>query len=141
MQPSCSALAITLNSRYVLRLAPGFPKAAAGWASLGRQASNMANAKLKLGDTEVTRIGLGTNRLTNTSEHIAFVREAVTAGVSHIDTAHSYTGGESEETIGAALSPLSDGYVLATKGGYRAGEGNRTLARSKSNSATASSRL
>jgi hypothetical protein len=27
-------------------------------------------AKLKLGDTEVTRIGLGTNRLTNTREHM-----------------------------------------------------------------------
>jgi aryl-alcohol dehydrogenase-like predicted oxidoreductase len=31
------------------------------------------------------------------------VREAVAAGVSHIDTAHAYTGGESEEMIGAAL--------------------------------------
>lgn len=78
--------------------------------------------KLRLGDTEVTRIGLGTNRLTNTREHIAFLREAVAAGVGHIDTAHVYTGGESEETIGAALSP-SDGHVVATKGGHRAGEG------------------
>jgi hypothetical protein len=31
-----------------------------------------AIAKLKLGETKVTRIGLGTNRLTNTREHIAF---------------------------------------------------------------------
>jgi diketogulonate reductase-like aldo/keto reductase len=37
----------------------------------------------------VTRIGLGTNRLTNTREHIAFPKEAVAAGVSHIDTAHT----------------------------------------------------
>jgi aryl-alcohol dehydrogenase-like predicted oxidoreductase len=29
--------------------------------------------------------------------------------VSHIDTAHSYTGGDSEETIGAALSQHADG--------------------------------
>jgi hypothetical protein len=29
---------------------------------------------LRIGDTEVARIGLGTNRLTNTSEHIAFLR-------------------------------------------------------------------
>jgi pyridoxine 4-dehydrogenase len=78
---------------------------------------------LTLGDTEVARIGLGTNRLTNTPEHIAFVKEAVAAGVSHIDTAHSYTGGESEETIGGALSSFADGVVVATKGGYRAGEG------------------
>jgi pyridoxine 4-dehydrogenase len=79
--------------------------------------------KLKLGDTEVARIGLGTNRLTNTSEHIAFVKEAVAAGLSHIDTAHTYTGGDSEETIGTALSPIPEGCVVATKGGYRAGTG------------------
>ena len=80
-------------------------------------------SKLKLGDTEVARIGLGTNRLTNTSEHVAFVQEAVAAGLSHIDTAHTYTGGDSEETIGTALAPIPEGCVVATKGGYRAGEG------------------
>ena len=37
-----------------------------------------------------------------------------------VDTAHSYTGGESEATIGEALSPRPDGVVVATKGGYRA---------------------
>jgi len=79
--------------------------------------------KLKLADTAVARIGLGTNRLTNTSEHIAFVKEAVAAGLRHIDTAHTYTGGDSEETIGTALSPIPDGCVVATKGGYRAGDG------------------
>jgi pyridoxine 4-dehydrogenase len=79
---------------------------------------------LRLGDTEVARIGLGTNRLTNTREHIAFVQEAVAAGVGQIDTAYSYTRGESEETIGAALSPFDGGIVVATKGGYQAGEGH-----------------
>ncbi len=79
--------------------------------------------KLKLGETEVARIGLGTNRLTNTRGHVGFVKEAVAAGVSHIDTAHTYTGGGSEQTIGDALSAVSDGYVVATKGGFRAGEG------------------
>jgi pyridoxine 4-dehydrogenase len=82
-----------------------------------------ATPKLKLGETEVARIGLGTNRLTNTRGHVGFVKEAVAAGVSHIDTAHTYTGGGSEQTIGDALSAVSDGYVVATKGGFRAGEG------------------
>jgi pyridoxine 4-dehydrogenase len=82
-----------------------------------------AKSKLRLGDVEVTRIGLGTNRLTKTSDHIAFVKEAVAAGVTHIDTAHLYTGGESEETIGAALWPIPDSGVVATKGGFRPGEG------------------
>jgi pyridoxine 4-dehydrogenase len=85
--------------------------------------SASAMPTLRLGDAEVMRIGLGTNRLTHTSEHVAFVKEAVAAGVSHIDSAHLYTGGQSEETIGAALSPATDGCVVATKGGYHAGEG------------------
>ena len=85
--------------------------------------SASATRTLRLGDAEVTRIGLGTNRLTHTSGHEAFVKAAVAAGVSHVDTAHLYTGGQSEETIGAALSPAPDGCVVATKGGYHAGEG------------------
>ena len=66
----------------------------------------------------VTRIGLGTNRLRNTSEHIAFIRAAVDAGVQMIDSAHLYTGGESEQALGAALSPVPPGCIVATKGGY-----------------------
>ena len=76
--------------------------------------------KVTLGDVPVTRIGLGTNRLTNTPENVAFVEEAAGAGLGMIDTAHVYTGGESEATIGAASLP--EGCVVATKGGY--GEGN-----------------
>jgi pyridoxine 4-dehydrogenase len=76
---------------------------------------------MKLGDFEVGRIGLGTNRLTNTPEHVAFVKEAVAAGVNLIDTAHTYARGESEETIGAALSPFPDDCVVATKGGWNSG--------------------
>jgi pyridoxine 4-dehydrogenase len=78
---------------------------------------------VRLGDTEVARIGLGTNRLTTRPGHVAFVKEAVAAGLQHLDTAHSYSGGESEEASGAALSPVPDGCVVATKGGYRPGEG------------------
>jgi pyridoxine 4-dehydrogenase len=74
-------------------------------------------AKLRLGDADIARIGLGTNRLTNTPTNVAFVKEAVAAGVGMIDTAHSYTNGGSEETIGAALSPNTDRCVVATKGG------------------------
>ena len=72
---------------------------------------------VRLGDIDVTRIGLGTNRLTKTLNHVAFVRAAVAAGVQMIDTAYSYQGGQSEETIGEALSPSPEGCVVATKGG------------------------
>jgi pyridoxine 4-dehydrogenase len=87
--------------------------------------------KLRLGDAELPRIGLGTNRLTNTSEHVALVKGAVAAGLGHIDTAHTYAGGESEETIGAALSPVADGVVLATKGGWGAGNGRPDVLRAE----------
>jgi pyridoxine 4-dehydrogenase len=79
----------------------------------------VAKRKLQLGDTEVTRIGLGTNRLTR--ENVGFLIEAVAAGIDLVDTAHVYTDGESEKTIGEALSPVPDGRVVATKGGYGAG--------------------
>jgi pyridoxine 4-dehydrogenase len=84
---------------------------------------------LILGDTEVGRIGLGTNRLAHTSENIAFVREAVAAGIGLVDTAHLYTGGQSEETIGSALAPPDDGCIIATKGGFRPGEGRPDVLR------------
>jgi pyridoxine 4-dehydrogenase len=71
----------------------------------------------------LTRIGLGTNRLTDTPGNRGFLREAVAAGINFIDTAHLYTGGDSELTIGGALAPFPDGCVVATKGGYAAGEG------------------
>jgi len=87
---------------------------------------------VKLGDIEVGRIGLGTNRLTKTPENIAFIKSAVAAGVQMIDTAHSYTGGQSEETIGEALSPIPDGCVVATKGGFSgAGRGRPEVLRAE----------
>mgnify|MGYP001796789029 CR=1 FL=1 len=74
-----------------------------------------------LGDINVTRIGLGTNRLTKTPKHVALIREAGAAGVQMIDTAYSYQGGHSEETIGDALSPFPEGCVVASKGGISGG--------------------
>ena len=71
----------------------------------------------RLAGVDVPRIGLGTNRLR--TGHVGFIRDAVAAGVRHIDTAHLYTGGESERTIGEALERVSEEVLVATKGGYR----------------------
>jgi pyridoxine 4-dehydrogenase len=77
---------------------------------------------LLVAGVEVPRIGLGTNRLRDTAEHAAFVRDAIAAGIRHIDTARLYSGGHSEAAIGAALaSGRPDGVVVATKGGYHDG--------------------
>ena len=87
--------------------------------------------KLRIGDTEVRRIGLGTNRLTNAPEHVALVKEAIAAGVDLIDTAHLYTGGASETAIGTALSPVPHGRIVATKGGFHPGEGRPEVLRAQ----------
>lgn len=76
---------------------------------------------MELAGIEVARIGLGTNRLNNTHENVEFIKSAAAAGVQLIDTAHLYTGGHSEETIGAALSPMPDNVIVATKGGHQTG--------------------
>jgi pyridoxine 4-dehydrogenase len=78
-------------------------------------------ATVSLGDKTLARIGLGTNRLRNTPENVALVRDAVSAGIGLVDTAHSYADGESEQTIGAAVSSMPDGCFVATKAGYRDG--------------------
>jgi pyridoxine 4-dehydrogenase len=94
----------------------------------------MADRTIRLGDREITRMGLGTNRLTRTPGHEAFVRDAAAAGIGLIDTAHLYTGGESEQTIGAGLGPASGAGsrpVIATKGGYAPGEGRPEILRAQ----------
>jgi len=75
----------------------------------------------------VPRIGLGTNRLTTAPEHVRFIRDAVSVGVRHIDTAHLYTDGDSERAIGGALDGIGDEVLVATKGSYRPGEGRQVV--------------
>ncbi len=83
----------------------------------------------RLAGVDVPRVGLGTNRLTTALEHVTFIREAVASGVGHIDTAHLYAGGESERVIGEALDGTAEDVLVATKGGYRAGQGRPAVLR------------
>lgn len=80
-----------------------------------------------LGDRRLNRIGLGTNRLTDTAQSRSFLQGAVAAGLNFIDTAHLYAGGESETAIGRALAPYPEDVVIATKGGYHSGGGTAGL--------------
>ena len=75
--------------------------------------------KVTLGDREVTRVGLGTNRLTDTPENRSFLESAAETGLEFIDTAHVYRDGDSERTIGAL--ELLENVFVATKGGYGGG--------------------
>ena len=79
---------------------------------------------LRLADTEIARIGLGTNRLRKTPENVELVGQAAAAGIGMVDTAHTYTDGNSEVVIGEALSPQPDRVIVATKGGYYPGTGS-----------------
>jgi pyridoxine 4-dehydrogenase len=83
-----------------------------------------ASRTLTVAGKEVARIGLGTNRLTSTPSNHTFLREAVEAGLGLIDTAHVYSGGDSERLIGETLSPTREEPVVATKGAYT-GSGSR----------------
>jgi pyridoxine 4-dehydrogenase len=78
---------------------------------------------ITLADQRIKRIGLGTNRLTDTPEHRDFLVRAVEAGVDFIDTAHLYRAGASERAIGAALTPFPDDLLVASKAGYERGSG------------------
>jgi len=91
----------------------------------------MHNRTIRVGEREVMRMGLGTNRLTATAANVAFVRDAIEAGIGMVDTAYLYTGGSSEDTVGQALSPFGAGYAVATKGGYRPGEGRPDVVRAQ----------
>jgi pyridoxine 4-dehydrogenase len=84
-----------------------------------------------IGHRQLNRIGLGTNRLTDTAENRDFLRGVAEAGVDVIDTAHLYTGGASERTIGSALAPFPDDLVVATKGGYEPGSGRPEVLRAE----------
>jgi pyridoxine 4-dehydrogenase len=78
-------------------------------------------------DLQVTRLGLGTMRLTgegiwgepkDRAEAVRVLRRAVGLGINFIDTADSYGPHVSEEIIAEALYPYPVGLVIATKGGF-----------------------
>jgi pyridoxine 4-dehydrogenase len=79
------------------------------------------------GDLVVGRIGLGAMRLTGSNlwgpypDHnlaIAFLRDAVDAGITLIDTADVYGPHTNEQLIHDALHPYAPNLVVATKGGF-----------------------
>jgi pyridoxine 4-dehydrogenase len=74
--------------------------------------------KITIGGINVNRIGLGTNRITDSAASHALLRRAIELNVNFIDTAWRYTAGESETAIGKALAPYPDSILIATKGGW-----------------------
>jgi pyridoxine 4-dehydrogenase len=109
---------------------------------VARGEAAISKRAIALGNFVPSRIGLGTNRLRNNESSVAFIRAAVDAGVQMIDTAHLYMGGESEKTIGRALSTMPSDVVVATKGGYgSAGRGRPAVLRQEIEQSLASLRI
>ncbi len=88
-----------------------------------QMATNSAD-QIKLGDLTIRRLGLGTNRITDTEAARAVLHRAVELGIDFIDTADLYQKGQSEETIAKTLAPYPAGLVIATKGGMSWGDGS-----------------
>lgn len=80
------------------------------------------------------RIGLGCMPLSHaygvapsTSEGVAFLRAALDAGVTFLDTATLYGDGRNEELVGRAIAGRRDQVVLASKGGMAMEGGVKTI--------------
>jgi len=81
---------------------------------------------LPIGELPKRRIGFGSMQLTgpghwgapdNPEQAMQVLRDAVDAGVTHIDTADAYGPFTAEKYIRKALHPYQEGLVIATKGG------------------------
>jgi len=81
----------------------------------------------------VSSIGMGCMGLshgygpaTGSGEAIKLIRAAVERGVTLFDTAEAY-GAINEQVVGAALAPVRDSVVIATKFGFREGDAHAGL--------------
>ena len=92
--------------------------------------------KRKLGNSglEVSALGLGCmgyGPAPDRQDMIALIRAAVERGVTFFDTAEVYGPHKNEEMVGAALAPVRDRVVIATKFGWdidlQTGENRRRL--------------
>jgi aryl-alcohol dehydrogenase-like predicted oxidoreductase len=78
---------------------------------------------------EVSALGLGCMRMsfgdtpTDKDEMIAFLHKAVERGITFFDTAEVYGPFTNEELVGEALEPFKGEVVIATKFGFKHGEG------------------
>jgi aryl-alcohol dehydrogenase-like predicted oxidoreductase len=86
----------------------------------------MKTRKLGASGLEVSAIGLGCMGMSfgygppaDTTEMTALIRAAVERGVTFFDTAEVYGPFINEELVGAALAPVRDQVVIATKFGFR----------------------
>ncbi|MCG8587922.1 MAG: aldo/keto reductase [Proteobacteria bacterium] len=90
-----------------------------GWSSAAGEsrlspAEPAVRARRRLGRTglQISDISFGSSRLRGEE---SVVRHALERGINYFDTAESYTGGASEETLGRALAGRREEVILASK--------------------------
>lgn len=74
--------------------------------------------KLALGEKSLNPIGLGSNKIKNTSQAQALILHALQCNVNFFDTANVYHHGEAEIILSKVLRPYMNKICLATKGGF-----------------------
>lgn len=111
------------------------PAQAQGGADANREQQSTPRDRRRLGDLEVSSIGLGCmsmigvyNPAQDKQAMIALIRAAVERGVTFFDTAENYGPFTSEEIVGEALAPVRGQVKIATKFGF-AFDGNRSTGR------------
>ena len=88
--------------------------------------SSLRDGRRRIGDLEVSAVGLGCMGMTggyygpvsSREDMVRLIRSAVDSGVTFIDTAEAYGPFGNEELVGEALAPVRDGVVIATKFGF-----------------------
>jgi aryl-alcohol dehydrogenase-like predicted oxidoreductase len=90
----------------------------------------MLKRRLGAGGLEVSELGFGCMGLSfsygvpiSREDGIAVIRAAVDGGVTFFDTAEVYGPFTNEVVVGEALAPVRDQVVIATKFGFRGGDG------------------
>ncbi|MBY3416332.1 aldo/keto reductase [Rhizobium laguerreae] len=107
-------------------LTAALPAAAQTGGAVAPQSTAAVPGRRRLGNLEVAPIGLGCmnmvagfyNPAPDPKEMVSVIRGAVERGVTLIDTAEVYGPFASEEIVGAALEPIRDQVVLASKFGF-----------------------
>jgi aryl-alcohol dehydrogenase-like predicted oxidoreductase len=94
----------------------------------------MQERRLGKSDREVSALGLGCMGLsygygpaTDKEEAIKLIRAAFERGITLFDTAEAYGPFKNEELVGEAVAPFRDQVVIATKFGFRFGDGGKQI--------------
>jgi aryl-alcohol dehydrogenase-like predicted oxidoreductase len=119
-----------VGRRDLLALGLALPAAAAAagnaQARAGRSAGTTSGARRRLGDLEVSSVGLGVQNMSRTyqttvpyrPEMINIIRSAHDRGVTFYDAAEAYGPHEVERILGEGVAPFRGKVVIASKFGW-----------------------